>query len=182
MQYMAELQRLAMHCAFNDYLDEALYDHLVRGLKSEGIQRRLLTEDKLDLKRALELAQGMELAQKKAQVLKEGNETNFEVSSDSHPKVVAQLQEVSEEIDWVGRQPRPQGTSGTGRKYYQCGRIDHLAHNCVHKDTVCHICKKLGHLAKVCLNQFQGRGPVNKNHWVGQRTKGFAEDDLIKKK
>lgn len=178
MQYLAELRRLATHCAFNSYLEEALRDRLVCGLRNESIQRRLLTEDNLDLKRALELAQSMELAQRNAQVLKEGNETNFEVPSDSHPKVVAQLQEENEEIDRVGWQPRPQGTSGTGRKCYRCGRSDHLAHNCVHKNTVCHSCKKLGHLAKVCRSQFQGRGPVNKNHWVEQTTKEVAEDDL----
>ena len=180
MQFLAELRRLATHCDFNNYLEEALRDRFVCGLKSESIQKRLLTEDKLDLKRALELAQGMESAHRNAQVLKEGNETSSEVPSDrvsSHSNVVAQMQEESEEIDRVGRHPRTQGTSGMGRKCYRCGRGDHLAHNCTHKDTVCHNCKKLGHLAKVCRGQFQGRGPVTKNHWVEQTASGFTETD-----
>jgi len=163
MQYLAVLQRLATHCDFNNYLEEALRDCFVCGLRSESIQKRLLTEDKLDLKRALELAQGMESAHRNAKVLKEGNETSPEVPSTSdnvpsHPNAVAQMQEESEEIDRVVRHPRAQGTSGAGRKCYWCGRGDHLAHNCIHKDTVCHNCKKLGNLAKVCWSQ--GRGPV----------------------
>jgi len=61
---------------------------------------------------------------------------------------VAQMEE--EEIDRFGRYSRPQGAGEPGKKCYKCGRNDHLAHNCIHKDTVCHNCKKLGRLAKVC--------------------------------
>jgi len=69
MQYLAELRKLATHCQFKDHLDEALRDRFVCGLNSETIQKWLLTEDKLDLKRALELAQGMKAAHRNAQVL-----------------------------------------------------------------------------------------------------------------
>ena len=133
MQFLAELRRLATHCDFINYLEEALHDRFVCGLKSKSIQKWLLTEDKLDLKRVVELAQGMESAHRNGQVLKEGNETSSEVPSDrvsSHSNVVAQIQKESEEIGRVGRHPRKQGTSGTGRKCYRCGRGDHLAHNC----------------------------------------------------
>jgi len=179
MQYLAELRRLATHCDFNNYLEEALCDRFVCGLRSESIQKWLLTEDKLDLKRALELAQGMESAHRNAKVFKEGNETSPEVPSTSnnvpsHPNVVAQMQDESEEIDHVVRHPRAQGTSGAG-KSYRCGRSDHLAHNCIHKDIVCHNCKKLGQLAKVCWSQ--GRGPVTKNHWVEQAGNGIMETE-----
>ena len=42
-EYKAELRRLATHCAFGDYLSEAIRDHIVCGLRNEGIQKRLLT-------------------------------------------------------------------------------------------------------------------------------------------
>ena len=54
MHYLVELWRLASHCDFNNYLEEALRDRFVCGLRSESIQKQLLTEDKLDLKHALE--------------------------------------------------------------------------------------------------------------------------------
>ena len=43
-QYIAELRQLATHYQFAGYLDEALRDHFVCGIRSEAIQRSLLTE------------------------------------------------------------------------------------------------------------------------------------------
>ena len=62
--YIAELRRLATTCEFGAFLDDALRDKLVCGLQKENIQRRLLAEADLELKKALELAQGMEAAEK----------------------------------------------------------------------------------------------------------------------
>ena len=45
-EYVAELRRMAAKCSFNaEYLEEALRDRIVCGLRSEVIQRCLLTED-----------------------------------------------------------------------------------------------------------------------------------------
>ena len=40
--YLAELRKLVMHCEFGEFLEDALCDRLVCGLKDEGTQRRLL--------------------------------------------------------------------------------------------------------------------------------------------
>ena len=39
LEYVAELRRLAVHCEFAAYLDQALRDRLVCGLRSESIQK-----------------------------------------------------------------------------------------------------------------------------------------------
>ena len=66
--YLAELRRLASTCEFGKFLNEALCDRLVCGLREETMQRRLLAEPRLvDLKQACELAQGMEAVLKKCQ-------------------------------------------------------------------------------------------------------------------
>ena len=44
--YVAELRRLATRCAFDSYLEDALRDRIVCGLRSEQMQKRLLTEGK----------------------------------------------------------------------------------------------------------------------------------------
>ena len=44
-----ELRKLATHCAFGDYLSEAIRDHIVCGLYNESIQKHLLAEDNLTL-------------------------------------------------------------------------------------------------------------------------------------
>jgi len=41
-QYLAELRKLVEKCKFDAYLEEALRDRFVYGLRSEFIQRRLL--------------------------------------------------------------------------------------------------------------------------------------------
>ena len=49
---------------------EALRDHFVCGLANEGIQKRLLSEANLDFEKAVQIAQGMEAAQKSSQDVK----------------------------------------------------------------------------------------------------------------
>ena len=46
-QYLAELRRLTEYCEFGGYLNKALRDRLVCGLKSKSIQKKLLTEVEL---------------------------------------------------------------------------------------------------------------------------------------
>ena len=75
-EYLAELRRLSTHCAFGDYLEQALRDRLVYGICSESIQKKLLAEAELTLKRAVEVAVGMEAAEKNYQKLKGGSDTH----------------------------------------------------------------------------------------------------------
>ena len=63
-EYLAELRRLSTHCSFGDYLEQALRDRIVCGIRSENIQKRLLAEAELTLKRVVEIAVGMEAAEK----------------------------------------------------------------------------------------------------------------------
>ena len=67
---MAKLRRLATHCNFEAYLDQALRDRLVRGLLNDAIQRSLLVEPELTLEKALRIAQSMEAAGKRAKECK----------------------------------------------------------------------------------------------------------------
>ena len=69
-QYVAELRKLSEHCDFGEFLNQALRDRLVCGLSSVATQRKLLAEDKLDLKKAMEVAISMELAENEARKLK----------------------------------------------------------------------------------------------------------------
>ena len=50
-EYVVELRRLATHCQFGEYLDEALRDRLVCGMRNTATQKRLLSEPELSLKR-----------------------------------------------------------------------------------------------------------------------------------
>jgi len=43
-QFVAELRRLAVHCEFGHYLEEALRDRVVCGFRHEAVQKKLLTK------------------------------------------------------------------------------------------------------------------------------------------
>eukprot|EP00731_Ephydatia_muelleri_P017067 Em0010g165a len=62
-EFMAQLRRLATHCQFGGFLEEALRDRLVCGLRNHSIQRRLLSESNLSLQKAVEISTGMEAAE-----------------------------------------------------------------------------------------------------------------------
>ena len=63
-EYLAELRKLAINCEFGNFLEDALCDKLVCGLKDEATQWRLLIEVDLSLKKAFEIIQVIEAAAK----------------------------------------------------------------------------------------------------------------------
>ena len=68
-EYVVALKELTTHCEFGGFLNEALRDRLVCGLYRESTQKRLLTEVDLTFKKACEIAQAMEMADKNASEL-----------------------------------------------------------------------------------------------------------------
>ena len=78
--YMAELRHLATTCQFNEYLEQALRDRLVCGLCHEPTQKKLLTESRLTLVKAIEIAQSMEAAEKNSQQITEPQQDVMKVT------------------------------------------------------------------------------------------------------
>ena len=68
--YVAELRRLATHCDFEEYLEQALRDRLVCGIHHGNTQKRLLSESNLTLKKAIEVACNVEAAEAQTSQLK----------------------------------------------------------------------------------------------------------------
>ena len=120
VEYKAELHKLATHCAFGEYLLEAIRDCIVCGLCSESTQKHLLAEDDLTLAKTIEIAQGMEAAKRNAVHLKGSSEL--------------MINEVTVKT----------------KRCYHCGSDRHKGKDCRHKETECNNCKKKGHLARVC--------------------------------
>ena len=61
-EYLGELHRLAARCSFEAYLEEALRDRLVCGLRNESMQKWLLSEADLTLEKAVKIAKSLEAA------------------------------------------------------------------------------------------------------------------------
>ena len=128
-EYLAELRRLATHCEFGNYLNEALRDRLVCGLRNPSTQKRLLAEADLTLAKASATAQGMEAAEKNSKKFQGGE--------------AAPVHRMAPQ----GTKPGP--TSGS-KPCYRCGGVDHTHSACRFRDATCHKCQKKGHIAKVC--------------------------------
>ncbi|XP_072107862.1 uncharacterized protein [Mobula birostris] len=72
--FVAKLRQLLEHCDFGAVLDDMLYDRLVCSINNDGIQRRLLGETPpLTFKKALEIAQGTEMAANNAKDTQKGH-------------------------------------------------------------------------------------------------------------
>ena len=127
-EYMAQLRRLATHCEFKTFLDEALRDKLVCGMRSENTRQKLLTEADLTLTKAVETAQGMEAAAKNCLEMRQDEERA---------------------VDRVAVPPRSY-TPRDRNECYRCGGTNHDAQSCRFKDAMCHKCKKRGHIARKC--------------------------------
>ena len=65
--YVAELKKLSTECEYGDSLNEVIRDRLVCGVNDRRIQKRLLAEPDLTFKKAMEIAQAMEAADKNVQ-------------------------------------------------------------------------------------------------------------------
>ena len=89
-------------------MQQALRDRLVCGLNRSAIQKRLLAESELTLKRALEIAQSIEAAAKQAEYL---NLSKLTASADHKQKF--------QRSSPLGKNQQP---------CFRCGRQDHNRH------------------------------------------------------
>ncbi|XP_065082215.1 uncharacterized protein LOC135704655 [Ochlerotatus camptorhynchus] len=63
-EYLVALRRIAITCNFDQYLEKALRNQLVFGIKRNDIRSRLLEKRNLTLQDARDIAVGMELSRK----------------------------------------------------------------------------------------------------------------------
>ena len=128
--FVADLRRLCIKCEFGDFLNQALRDRFVCGLKTNAIQKKLLTEADLTMQKAQEIAQSMESADKSSNDLR-GDATSRPTVSDTVD--IATLVKEKEKA----------------KTCYRCGRR-HDAKVFKFKEANCHRCGKRGHIAPVC--------------------------------
>ena len=120
--FVSTLKKYSQYCEFGRFLDEALRDIFVIGLKSAVIQKKLLSKDGLAFQAAIEIAVAMEEAEKQAQ------EISKSMSSD-----VNKLQ-----LDMETK------------SCFRCGKNNHPPEQCYFRDSECFKCKRKGHISRQC--------------------------------
>lgn len=68
--FIVELKHLARKCNYGDFLQDALRDRLVAGVRNEEIQRALFAEEKLTFESACKIALDREMAAREAALMK----------------------------------------------------------------------------------------------------------------
>lgn len=169
--YIVALKQLSTHCDFGAHLNDALRDRFVSGLKSEDVQRRLLSRTGLTFKTACEMALAMEMASRNAQEFS------------GHMKDTGTVNKVHLEQNKGGWKPRsssaqqsfrPAPTNYDGRQQqqekpcYRCGG-KHAAQLCRFKQEKCHHCFKIGHISRMCRNK--------QTHYVEQEAHEYDDDE-----
>ena len=110
-------------------LENMLRDRLVCGLRDSKTQRRLLAESQLTFTKALEIAQGQELADKSGKDLKP--------------------ESMEESVHILKPEPaKKQRTMPAGTSCYRCGK--NHASKCRFAAAICRACGKMGHIARAC--------------------------------
>jgi hypothetical protein len=154
IDFMTALRNLSRNCEFGSFLKSALRDAFVLGIQDHRIQSRLLTEKKLSVDSALQIAVSMETAAAKTKQIRESEGAtagvNF-VQSRQHP-------------------------------CRRCGKTNHRSEKCFFADAECHYCHKQGHIAVACMakksmEEKRESTPVVENKFPKSQSKqvNFAE-------
>ncbi|XP_058816012.1 uncharacterized protein K02A2.6-like [Topomyia yanbarensis] len=128
---------------------EGLRNQLVFGLRSQRIRARLIEERDLTYDKAKQSALSMEASGDGADVLNR------------------RMQDVN--LVDKGKFPiRQESTTDFATKNdlcFRCGSERHLANKCEHRDKICSLCKKKGHLKRVCLSSKPNYSQSNANKY-----------------
>lgn len=142
--FLADLRFRAKDCDFGAFLNRALRDAFVIGLRDSRVQAKLFTVKNLSLDNAVTIAQGMESANQQTQQMR-----RIEIPTSSS-SVNYQSTSKSEE-----------------RACYRCGNKNHLANKCTYSQTVCKKCNRVGHLGKMCRSKDKSK----KGEWNKEKKK-----------
>ena len=133
--YATALKKYAERCQFDSFLEQALRDRFVCGLRNRATQKKLLTEKDLTWKMAVDIANAMESADRQANALR--NEASNSINK----------------LDpYKPRQPRHteqrRHDKDSNKSSFRCGE-NHAPQSCRFKNQNCRFCKKQGHIEKV---------------------------------
>lgn len=134
LDYACRLQKLASSCNFGQFLNDALRDRLICGIKEGSIRETLLSKEHT-WNEALELAQAGELA-----ILHNRKMYDAPSSSQSVHRMKSKGKSSK-----VTQQQKP-----SVRKCFRC-EGSHSPDECYHKTAECRYCHFVGHIERACL-------------------------------
>lgn len=143
--FIKELRRLSAHCKFENYLDTALRNQFVFGLKDNHMRVRLLEKKDLTLDKAVETVKAMEMSSKGGAEIQEKSTVNALHTQNKSKRNKRHSSKTSSNNNNT--------SADKVRLCFRCGSKQHLATSCSHIDSVCRFCSKKGHLQAVCFKK-----------------------------
>ncbi|XP_049527389.1 uncharacterized protein LOC119458790 [Dermacentor silvarum] len=134
--FIVALKHLARKCDFGLFMQDALRDRLVAGIRREETQLALFAEDSLTFEKACKIALDREQAARQTALLHaEGKE--------------ATLHAMAIRVQGTEKKLKLRKFKDVKRICERCGKA-HAASVCWYKNVQCHSCSQIGHLQKMC--------------------------------
>ncbi|XP_077518103.1 uncharacterized protein LOC144128528 [Amblyomma americanum] len=134
--FVLELKHLARKCNFGDFLQDALRDRLVAGIRNEETQRALFTTEGLTFQGACKIALDRELATQQAALLQQRGRSEALNAVGTHERCDRKTKDSTR-----GKRQK--------QKCSRCGKA-HTSDSCWYKRYKCRRCSKVGHLQNMC--------------------------------
>ena len=146
--FVTALNNQSMNSNFGTFREKALRNQFVFGIESERIKSRLLETDKLDYKKAVEIALAMEISKK------ERNNLSVNNRSDSINYIHASKKPLNKYKKSATKRLNQSGNASTskGIKSYRCNG-DHIAAKCTKNNLFCSFCRRNGHNYNACFKK-----------------------------
>nr|XP_037273188.1 uncharacterized protein LOC119165101 [Rhipicephalus microplus] len=155
--FAVTLKHMAAKCNYGTFLDDALRDRFVAGLRNSTIQTGLLKRRELTFESASVFAKSVELAERESRGFRPTANTDADIHA---------LKKTGKELEFASK---PKNSSM--QSCYRCGQ-EHDARCCRYRKFKCHLCKRVGHLARMCRCKQPAPGAV---HNVSDEASGSTE-------
>lgn len=154
--YVTELRKLSTHCNFGEYLQKALRNQFVCGLRKADVKRKLLGTKDLTFNQALEIAYSFEATEEKSA------EMTSPFVNETHKIPIREVNYVRQNGSNKNPKqvPHQNPKQDSSVRCYRCTG-QHLANVCKYVDSVCNFCNKKGHLGKACFKKNRFTVPTN---------------------
>ncbi|XP_043193621.1 uncharacterized protein LOC122390078 isoform X8 [Amphibalanus amphitrite] len=144
-EYIATLRKMAKECNFGDYLNTALRDQLVCGMKDVKCQRELLSKSDLTLESALQQAKAMEAVQREASCF------SGEVAAAANRVASGPQRTIRSAQPGHRDAPTSADSAKYGRSCWRCG--NRHGGKCRFESAKCYACGRQGHISRCCRQQ-----------------------------
>ncbi|XP_060807623.1 uncharacterized protein LOC132901728 [Amyelois transitella] len=154
-EFLTRIKTQAIKCEFDNLLDEMLKDKIVFGIRSNQVREKLLTEDKLDLTKAINICKTSEQASKQLDEFESKNKTD---------KVLV---------------VKNKSVKNKENENFDCKRCgtNHKRRECPAFNKPCTKCNKNGHFAKMCRTKNYNPKLKNKVNTVEEMS-DCSEDEV----